>query len=166
MRRNFCWSPRKVDNTSEMWWICIINVKVTIWKKKKSTTKVYCDDGWMEVLFMDVSLHSMCHSLSVGRGDGVGMSIITGVALKDKVRHSLQGHTVLGLMCYFIALYRVWMNERAAQTVKRKERKLMSVSNNLPFPVLHLGRDTWCVLLCKTFGTNTLLHVSCTSEEH
>lgn len=51
------------------------------------TTKVYSDDG--QVLFMDVSLHSMCHSLTVGTGNGVDMSIMTGVALKDKVRHFL-----------------------------------------------------------------------------
>lgn len=48
---------------------------------------------------MDVSLHSMCHSPSAGTRNGVHMSITTGVALKSKVRHSLQGHMVLGLMC-------------------------------------------------------------------
>lgn len=49
-------------------------------------TKVYCDGG--QVLFMDVSLHSMCHSLSVGTQNNVDMSITTRVALKDKVRLS------------------------------------------------------------------------------
>lgn len=48
---------------------------------------------------MNVSLHSMCHPLSVGTGNSVDLSIITGVALKDKVRHSLQGRILLGLMC-------------------------------------------------------------------
>lgn len=51
------------------------------------TTKVYCDGG--QVLFMDVFLHSMCHSLSVGTGNGVDMSIKAGVTLKDKVRRCL-----------------------------------------------------------------------------
>lgn len=74
------------------------------------TTKVYCDDG--QVLFMDVSLHSMCHSPSAGTRNRVHMSITTGVALKGKVRHYLQGHMILGQMCWFDILLHYTLSEQ------------------------------------------------------
>lgn len=88
------WSTIKLDNRLRGDVMSLHHKCESHWMKKKKkkdvvmcTTKVYCDDG--QVLFMDVSLHSMCHSLSVGTGNGVDTSIITGAALKDKVRHSL-----------------------------------------------------------------------------
>lgn len=57
-----------------------------------------CDDD--QVLFMDVSLFSMCQSESLGTGNSVDMSITSGVSSKKKkVRRFLKGHIGLRLIC-------------------------------------------------------------------
>lgn len=80
----------KVDKRSEGADVMNLHHKCEVFIKKKIATVICtnnCDDG--QVLFMDVSLHSMCQSESLGTGDGVDMSLITGVSLKYKVRYSL-----------------------------------------------------------------------------
>lgn len=105
-----------------MWWICIVNVR----KKREKvvvmlTIKLYCVGG--QVLFINVSLHSMCHSPSVGTETGVDVSLIAGVGLKDKVRLSLQGHIALGLMHMFnISLHYTGSLRRRRKEKCREER--------------------------------------------
>lgn len=48
-----------------------------------------CDDD--QVLFMDVSLFSMCQSESLGTGNSVDMSITSGVSSKKKGEAFPQG---------------------------------------------------------------------------
>lgn len=107
-------------------------------------------------LFIDVSLHSMCHSLSVGTGNGVDMSIITGVAPRDKVRHSLWGGIVSRPMCYFLLYFFLSFytkqNKRAISTKncgKEGERQCTRVATKLSFH---------CYILIKTHGVE--LHVA------
>lgn len=64
----------------------------------------------------------MCHSLSMGTGNGVDMSIRAAVAFKDKVRLSLQGRLVLGLMCRFDVSLHYTGSEQQRSTAEEKGR--------------------------------------------
>lgn len=96
----------------------LTNMKINVAMKPRNQS--CCEDG--RVLFMDASLHSMCHLLSVGMRSSVDMSIISGVALKDKVRHHLLGHS-------FGTVEQVWHFTAKEWKLLKEQRKRYSMLN-------------------------------------